>query len=115
MLSTAGRYHLCDKVTQNERLSLGDVNSGVCADRAWKIYNDYLALSRDDCLSCPLGNICSYCPASALEGDYMGVSSKRFQCASNLPYTRQLLEVYASIMEDVPQEDLDRWIAPRLT
>ncbi len=115
LLLTDGRYHLCDKVTQNERLSLGDTNSGVCADRAWKIYNDYLALSRDDCLSCPLGNICSYCPASALQGEYLGIDQKRCQCASNLPYTKQLLELYASIVEDVPQEDLDRWIAPRLT
>jgi hypothetical protein len=44
----------------------------------------------------------------------VGIDYKRFQCASKLPYTKQLLELYASIAEDVPQADLDAWIAPRL-
>ncbi len=113
-LSTDGRYFLCDKVAQNNRFSLGDTTSGVSTDRAWQVYSDYLALSQADCLQCPVGNICDYCPSSALQGDYMGIEEKRIQCASKLPYSKQLLELYASLTEDVPSDDLDTWIPPRL-
>jgi uncharacterized protein len=114
LVSTGGRYFLCDKVAQNDRFSLGDVASGVSTDRAWRIYNDYMNLSRPDCCMCPFGSICDYCPSSAMEGDYLGLVQKRRQCASKLPYTKQLLELYASIVEDVPPSELDAWIAPQL-
>lgn len=113
-VSARGEYFLCDKVAQNNRFSLGNTNSGVSTDRAWKIYNDYIAVSQADCVECPVGNICDYCPSSALEGDYMGIEQKRIQCASKLPYSKQLLELYASLTEDLPPDTLDTWIPPRL-
>ncbi len=113
-LSTSGQYFLCDKVAQNDRFSLGDMAFGVSTDRAWKVYNDYIALSQADCLKCPLGNICDYCPSSALQGDYMGLELKRVQCACKLPYTKQVLELYASLTEDVSPDALDTWIPPHL-
>lgn len=113
-LSTDGHYFLCDKVAQNENFSLGDVDSGISTDRAWRIYNDYLTLSKTDCLRCPFGNICDYCPSSALQWDYMGLDQKRVQCSSKIPYLKKMLELYASLVEDIPPEALDNWIPSHL-
>lgn len=109
-VSIDGNYYPCEKIGQLSGFEIGNINDGINLKKSWQIYNDYLKISKEDCLKCHFGNLCDFCYAVAIDKDYMSLEVKRKQCLNKVGYMKIMMQTYTTFIEEIPKKKWPLWL-----
>jgi uncharacterized protein len=101
-VSVDGDYYPCERVVGDD-FRIGDVETGIQAERVKRLIKNYMFLSAPDCFNCWAVRLCRMCFSMARKGGHMDRDRKRLQCDAERRNMHQALVTYMKIMEQNPE------------
>ena len=100
-VSAGGQYYICEKMGEN--VNIGNVDDGIILAKVRKAIDDYISISKDDCLKCWLMRVCSACYCAAKEKKTMTKARKQIFCLGNRSFNLMILKYYCSLIYNYPE------------
>lgn len=105
-VDTIGNIYACEKI--GGCYPLGDIERYLEVESVQRMVNDYYGLSYENCLNCWCAQLCDLCFIAARKGGKFDNQRKLDACQERRDLFKALLRLYASLIEILGQNQLDK-------
>jgi uncharacterized protein len=99
-----GTFLPCEKVPEYRSLCIGDYHRGVDVEKAYRLCQDFVRMSADDCRHCWAILLCNQiCFGHAFDDDGPALEKKKEQCEAFRVHVSERLTDMCSVLEDNPR------------
>ncbi len=103
-VSVTGDYFACEKILPRAEYRVGNVTMGVDGERGYRLLQEFIECTRQECEQCWCLPICSIgCHASVCDENGFSLEAKRRACAKARDSLHHSLQDYCSVLERNPQ------------
>jgi uncharacterized protein len=99
-VSPEGTFYPCEKVDYH--FKIGDIEKGFDYDAIFHLIDEYIKMSREECLDCWALRMCRLCYVAARKGDSLSLENKRKKCRTLKEILDKALKYYAQAREEEP-------------
>lgn len=96
-VATDGKYHVCEKM--DSKGHIGNLATGPQETKIAELVDNYLELSREDCINCWAVRLCRLCYVDAMKNGNLDLETKRVRCQWEKAALHDALVLYCEIME----------------
>ena len=102
-VDTEGRYFPCERIETSPSLCIGDVDSGLDAERVWDLMDQYASVIGEDCRRCWAVRLCRMCFVHAVRDGRFDLEKTRENCELQRRRLHLSLVRYSTILESDPE------------
>lgn len=99
-VSPEGNFYPCERIDYHFRI--GDIEKGFDYDAIFHLIDEYIRISREECLHCWALRMCKLCYAAARKGDTLSLENKSQKCRTLKEILDKALKYYAQAREENP-------------